>query len=53
MCLKLVKYLDSIDRLPINHTIFDILVKKDLQECKKEKRIPGIRDASKFLFSEF
>jgi len=29
MCLKLVKQLDSIDRLPINHTIFAHVVKKE------------------------
>lgn len=28
MCLKLVKYFDSIERLPINHTIFVDVVKK-------------------------
>ena len=37
MCLKLVKYLDSIERLPINHTIFDHLVKRNWNNVKNKK----------------
>lgn len=29
MCLKLVKQLDSLERIPINHTIFAHLVEKE------------------------
>jgi hypothetical protein len=39
MCLKLVKYLDSLERLPINHTIF--------QHISQEE------GAARFLFSEY
>ena len=53
MCLKLVKYIDSLERLPINHTAFAYLVAKDKKKCKEEKEIPKIRDASKFLYNEF
>ena len=49
MCLKLVKHLDSIDRLPINHTVFKKLVEK---ESQKHKDAPPI-DAKSLLFSEF
>jgi hypothetical protein len=31
MCLKLVKELDSLERLPINHTIFTYLVDKNIR----------------------
>ena len=34
MCLKLVKQLDSLDRLPINHTIFTHLVEKEKKVCE-------------------
>lgn len=53
MCLKLVKHLETIERLPINHTIFEHLIKKELQACKREGRIPAIRSANQFLFGEF
>lgn len=53
MCLKLVKQLDSLERLPINHTIFTHLVEKEKKQCEIEKRKPAIKDASKYLFSEF
>jgi hypothetical protein len=53
MCLKLVKQLDSLDRLPINHSIFGHLVEKDKQICEKNKIKPIIEDAEKFLFAEF
>lgn len=53
MCLKLVKQLDSLERLPINHTIFAHLVEKDKKMSDEEKRKPLIKDAGKFLFSEF
>ena len=29
MCLKLVKYIDSIERLPINHSIYHHLATKE------------------------
>lgn len=53
MCLKLVKHLDSIDRLPINHTIFTELVQADIAKCKDLGVEPEIKDAAKYLFSEF
>jgi hypothetical protein len=53
MCLKLVKHLDSIERLPINHTIFTELVQADIAKCKELGIEPQVKDASKFLFSEF
>ena len=53
MCLKLVKHLDNLDRLPINHTIFAELVDADIEKCKKQGVEPKIKDASKFLFVEF
>lgn len=53
MCLKLVKQIDSMDRLPINHTVFTHLVEKNNKKCEEEKRDPIIKDASKFLYSEF
>ena len=28
LCLKLIKYIDSLDRLPINHTIYEYLMRK-------------------------
>lgn len=49
MCLKLVKQLDSIDRLPINHTIFKHLADK---ENHKQPDLPKI-DAKSLLFTEF
>ena len=36
MCLKLVKQLDSIERIPINHTVFTHLVEKETRELKKQ-----------------
>ena len=53
MCLKLVKQLDSIDRLPINHTIFTHVVQKEAAAAQKEGRQYHIKDASVFLFGEF
>ncbi len=53
MCLKLVKHLDNIERLPINHTIFEHIVKKNIEKDKKLGKEPEIKDASKFLFGEF
>lgn len=53
MCLKLVKEINSIDRLPINHTIFTELVQADIAKCKDLGIEPQILDAAKFLFSEF
>jgi hypothetical protein len=50
MCLKLVKQLDSIERLPINHTIFEHVVSKNIQEGIRTGIEPEINDASKFLF---
>lgn len=50
MCLKLVKQLDTIDRLPINHTIFAHTVKKESQAAQKEGKPYHIKDASVFLF---
>lgn len=51
MCLKLVKQLDSLERLPINHTIFSHLVEKDKKECIETNRKAIIKDAGKYLFS--
>jgi len=53
MCLKLVKQLDSIDRLPINHTIFTHVVRKEQKIALIEGRQYPIKDASVFLFGEF
>lgn len=53
MCLKLVKQLDSIDRLPINHTIFAHLVAKESAEAQKNGRQHPVKNASVFLFGEF
>lgn len=53
MCLKLVKQLDTIDRLPINHTIFAHIVKKESEVLKAEGKNHPIKDASVFLFGEF
>lgn len=49
MCLKLVKHLDSIERLPINHTIFKKLIDKENAKEGKTSKI----DAKSMLFSEF
>ena len=51
MCLKLVKQLDKLERLPINHTIFTYLVEKDKKICEKSGLKPITTDASKTLFS--
>lgn len=51
MCLKLVKQLDSLERLPINHTIFTHLVAKDKKECEISNKKAIIKDAGKYLFS--
>lgn len=51
MCLKLVKHLDSIERLPINHTIFTELVEADIARCRELGIEPQIKDAGKYLFS--
>lgn len=53
MCLKLVKHIDSMDRLPINHTVFAHLVEKNNKKCEEENRTPIIKDASIYLYSEF
>jgi hypothetical protein len=53
MCLKLVKQLNSLERLPINHTIYAYLVEKDKEDAKKNKRLPVIHDAAKYLYGEF
>lgn len=53
MCLKLVKQLDSLKRLPINHTIFGYLVEKETKKSLEENRKPLIKDSGKYLFSEF
>lgn len=50
MCLKLVKQLDNIDRLPINHTIFAHLVSKETAEAQKNGKQYPIKNASVFLF---
>lgn len=53
MCLKLVKQIDNLDRLPINHTVFTHLVKKEQEACKTDNSNPAIKDASIYLYSEF
>lgn len=53
MCLKLVKQLDTLERLPINHSIFEYLVEKDKQICQKTNIKPIIENAGQFLFAEF
>lgn len=53
MCLKLVKHLDNLDRLPINHTIFSELVEADIKRCEQQGVDPAIKDAGKYLFVEF
>jgi hypothetical protein len=53
MCLKLVKQIDSIDRLPINHTIYAHLVQKEGAQLQEEGKSHPVRDASVFLFGEF
>lgn len=51
MCLKLVKQLDSLERLPINHTIFAYLVEKDKKTSLEQNKKPLIKDSAKYLFS--
>ena len=53
MCLKLVKQLDNLDRLPINHTIFSHIVEKETAVAKKNGQQHPIKNASVFLFGEF
>lgn len=53
MCLKLVKQIDSIDRLPINHTIYAHLVQKEAALLEAQGKTHPVRDASVFLFGEF
>lgn len=50
MCLKLVKQLDTIDRLPINHTIFAHIVQKEAKIAQEQGKQHPIKDASVFLF---
>lgn len=45
MCLKLVKHLDSLDQLPVNHTIVATIL-------QKTKNIPK-QSTKSLLFSEF
>jgi hypothetical protein len=49
MCFKLVKQLNSLERLPINHTIYAHLVEKDKQGGGQQ--VPAAHDPSKFLYS--
>ncbi|CAK83231.1 unnamed protein product (macronuclear) [Paramecium tetraurelia] len=52
LCLKLVKHLDSIERLPINHTIFT----KMAEEINKKSRSHGgtdVIDPQQYLFTQF
>lgn len=51
MCLKLVKQLDKLERLPINHTIYTYLVEKDKQICEKSNIKPLVLDAGKALYA--
>lgn len=53
MCLKLVKQLDNIDRLPINHSIFGHLVAKETAQAQAKGKQHPIKSASVFLFGEF
>ena len=53
MCLKLVKHLDSLERLPINHTIFQHIAEKEAKMNEKENKNQTKRDPAKFLFAEF
>ena len=53
MCLKLVKQIDNIDRIPINHTIFAHVVKKQTETLKKSGKEHPIKDASVCVFGEF
>lgn len=53
MCLKLVKQLDKIDRLPINHTIFASVVKREQERAERENRTHAIKDPAVYLFGEF
>ena len=53
MCLKLVKHLDSLERLPINHTIFQHITEKENEISQKENKKPVKKDPAKFLFAEF
>ena len=53
MCLKLVKQLDKLERLPINHTIYKYLVEKDKEACQEIGIKPFVEDADKVLFAEF
>jgi hypothetical protein len=36
MCLKLIKHIDSIERLPVNHTIFSRLAEEQREKNQKE-----------------
>lgn len=51
MCLKLVKQLDKLERLPINHSIYTYLVEKDKKLCEKSNIKPLVLDAAKTLFA--
>jgi len=51
LCLKLVKHLETIERLPVNHTIFT----KMAEELNEKNRLKGEEeiDLHAALFAQF
>lgn len=39
MCLKLVKQIETIERLPINHTIFNKMAEEHNKKCKQNGEV--------------
>lgn len=49
MCLKLIKDLDSVHRLPVNHTIFNKLFDETKEKGKKLGSKMIVSNAGHFL----
>ncbi|CAD8203671.1 unnamed protein product [Paramecium octaurelia] len=52
LCLKLIKHLDSVDRLPINHSIFTRM-SNDINNKSKLHGGTEVIDPQQYLFNQF
>ena len=52
MCLKLIKKIDSLKRLPINHTVYHYFISKNVcgKDIKKEKNKKEQKKGTYFLY---
>jgi len=53
LCLKLIKNIDSLDRLPVNHTIFSKMAEELKEKSRKDGHISRIQKIDEFTHEKF